>query len=51
VTHLDYLKQNAISTREWEDGKFVMYRLSAGIAVYNNHNNKYLWYANPQPGR
>jgi hypothetical protein len=51
VTHLDYLKQNATSTREWEDGKFTMYRLNDGIAVYNNQNNKYLWYTNPQLGR
>jgi hypothetical protein len=51
VTQLDYLTQNAISTREWPDGKFTMYRLNEGIAVYNNHTDKYLWYINPQPGR
>ena len=51
MTHLDYLKQNAVSTREWPDGKFTMYWLNEGIAIYNNHNNKYLWYTNTQPGR
>lgn len=51
MTHLEYLKQNATTTREWEDGKFTMYKLAQGIAVYNNLNHKYLWCTNPQPGR
>lgn len=49
MTHLEYLQINAESTREFDDGKYTMYRLKEGIAVYNNENNKYLWYTNPQP--
>jgi hypothetical protein len=49
MTQLEYLQRNATSTREWEDGKFVMYRLTEGIAIYNKHNDKYLWYTNRQP--
>ena len=43
------LKEKAESTREFEDGKFTMYRLKEGIAVYNNTTDKYLWYTDPQP--
>ena len=49
MTHLEYLKENAESTKELEDGKFTIYKLKEGFAVYNNTNNKYLWYADPQP--
>ena len=49
MTQLEYLKENAETTRESKDGKFTMYRLKEGIAVYNNTNNKYLWYRDPQP--
>jgi hypothetical protein len=51
MTNLDYLKINAISTREWEDGKFTMYCLTEGVAICNNKTNSYLWYTNPRPGR
>jgi hypothetical protein len=51
MTNLDYLKKNAIRTREWPDGKFTMYHLNEGVAVCNNKTNSYLWYSNPQPGR
>lgn len=51
MTHLEYLKKNATSTREWPGGKFTTYRLNEGIAIYNNETNSYLWYTNPQPGR
>lgn len=49
MTQLEYLKKNAESTREFPDGKFTIYTLKEGIAVYNNHNDKYLWYTDPQP--
>lgn len=47
MTHLEYLQQNALSTREFEDGKFTIYRLIEGIAIYNHHNSKYLWHQRP----
>lgn len=50
MTNLEYLQKNAVSTREFEDGKFMMYRLNEGIAVCNTVTNTYLWYTNPQPG-
>lgn len=49
MTHLEYLKQNAESTRTSDDGKHTMYKLKEGVAVYDNYNDKYLWYSNPQP--
>jgi len=47
MTHLEYLQQNALSTREFEGGKFAIYCLIEGIATYNHHNHKYLWYRRP----
>ena len=49
MTQLEYLKEKAESTRELEDGKFTIYTLKEGVAVYNNTTNKYLWYTDPQP--
>lgn len=49
MTLLEYLKEKAETTRELADGKYTIYRLNTGIAVYNNTNNKYLWYRDPQP--
>lgn len=50
MTHLEYLKQNAVSVTEFPDGRFTVYRLQDGFATYNNVTNTYLWYKNPQPG-
>lgn len=49
MIRLDYLKHNAESMRESDDGKFTVYRLKEGVAVYNNRTDKYLWYTDPQP--
>lgn len=49
MTHLDYLKQNATSIRELEEGTYTMYKLKEGIAIYNNSTDRYVWYSNPQP--
>lgn len=49
MTHLEYLKQNTESTKKFEDGKYTMYKLKDGVAIYNNSNDKYLWYTDPQP--
>jgi len=47
MTHLKYLQQNALSTRDMEDGKFTIYRLIEGIAIYNHERNNYLWHKRP----
>lgn len=51
MTNLQYLKDNAERIREFEDGKYTIYWLKEGIATYNNDNDKYLWYTNPQSAR
>ena len=49
MTYLEYLQKNAVSTREFDDGKFVLYHLKNEFSVHNTVTNTILRYTNPQP--